>query len=134
MDSAHALKKTDMPMIFLALLNFTAGAMHVIFEFRLLEYDGYYRKFIQRRNILTGFVFLYFSFGILWMNKSQKQATVLFQIFWWVLFTVVVVSFWGSVTTLSMIKAWLPLSESLILLLTGLLGIFLSIKVLKSME
>lgn len=110
----------------LTLLNLISGIMHILFEFHLLNYEGPYHKFILIENLLIGFVFIYFSWGLFFGYKTKENALVWFQLSWWTIFSLVDIACWGSETTLGMFKTWLPLPESLILLVSGITGIILS--------
>lgn len=113
-------------MLLLVLLNLVSGIMHILFEFHLLNYQGSYHKFILIENLLIGFVFTYFAWGLFFGEKAQRDTLVLFQLSWWTVFSLIDIACWGSETTLGMFKKWLPLSESLILLVSGVVGIILS--------
>lgn len=117
-------------MLLLILLNLISGIMHILFEFHLLDYAGLYHKFILIENLLIGFIFIYFSWGLFFGEKAQRDTLVLFQLSWWIVFSLIDIACWGSETTLGMFKTWLPLSESLILLVSGVVGIILSILII----
>ncbi|MFQ5455726.1 MAG: hypothetical protein ACE5EA_05915 [Nitrospirota bacterium] len=127
MNNKKAVTDISTPIFVLIMLNFMSGIMHILFEYHLLQNSGLYREFILIENLLIGLLFVYFSIGLFWGDQNQKKSLLIFQLAWWTAFVVSVILFWGSVSTLSMFNEWLPVSESFILLTTGLLGIIISI-------
>lgn len=113
----------------LIIINCFCALLHFAFEYYLLNYQGIYREFLLIENLLIGFVFVSFSAGLYFGSEPVRQTLLNYQLAWWSVFVVLVIAFWDAVTTLSMFKQWftLPLSESSVLLTTGLLSVFLCI-------
>lgn len=113
----------------LIIINCFCALLHFAFEYYLLSYQGPYREFLLIENLLIGFVFISFSAGLYFGTKPVRQALLNYQLIWWSVFVILVIAFWDAVTTLSMFKQWftLPLSESSVLLATGLFSVCLCV-------
>jgi hypothetical protein len=113
------------PLLALIFLNFICALLHFLFEYHLWFQQGELREFLLIENVLIGFVFLSFSIGLYFCREKLLSILVTVQLIWWIVFSITVVLFWNAVTTLSMFRPWLtlPLSESAMLLITGLMAI-----------
>jgi len=121
-----AKQKKEWSIWLLATINLMSGILHFFFEKALLKSGSIYREFLLIENVLIGIVFLYFGYQLI---KPETGATVVllkFQLLWWLVFSILVVTFWGSASTLSMLDPWIPCTKSYILLFTGVLGILVS--------
>lgn len=81
---------------------------------------------VQQRDIVKiGVVGDAFTRVHKYSRNSLRRIVIALQFAWWVVFSISVIFFWGAQTTLSMFRQWnpLPLSESALLLITGILAI-----------
>jgi|GEM_PF-6338225 len=120
-------QKKSMSIWLLAVVNIISGVMHIAFEIPLLKTTWIYKEFLLIENMLIAFVFIFFGYELIKSNTNITFILLKFQILWWMLFTILVITFWGSASTLSMLDAWIPLTKSYILLATGAVGIVVSV-------
>lgn len=127
MNNADLIRHLPKSLLTLVILNFISAIMHIVFQFYLAKVSGVYHEFLLIENLLISFVFLYFSLGLFFGSNDQKRTLLIFQLSWWLAFLLLVIFYWGAVSTLSIFEEWLHLPESLILAITGLSGVILSI-------
>jgi len=124
-----SLKKSDSHILLqiLSAINICGAMLHFAFEFTLDGSGSEYREFLLIENILIGFTLFFSGISLLFGDKSQKKMMLFFQIIWWSIFSVTVIYAWGGITTLSMLRGFISLPESLMLLLIGILSTILSV-------
>ncbi len=91
------------------ILNIIGSLQHFFYHIEFVKYSGQYQKFIMVLNIMYGFIFLYIALGIYFGNRYQRHTFILFNLLWWVTTTCVFLSIMPDITTLSLVRKYIPL-------------------------
>ncbi len=107
LKTAPLLKKYALGL--LIFLNLVAAFLHFTYHIELIKYQGMYQKFLIITNIMYGFSFLYIAAGVYLGNSYQRHTCIIFNLVWWVTNAVIVFSFTPDITTLDLLKKFIPL-------------------------
>ena len=96
-------------ILFVILLNLIAALQHFLYHMELGAYQGEYRRFIIILNIMYGFIFFYMAAGLFLEKRYGGKSFYIFNLVWWCTNTCVVIAVIPDVTTLSLLKKYIPL-------------------------
>lgn len=121
------ITRNNLPVFFLAVINLTCGLIHLAFNFFLSQEVNKYTEFMIIENSLISLVFIYSGYSLIQHSDVIQKKSIEFQILWWTTFCITVLFNWGGISTLQMFNGLIPLSESTLLMITGIISLALSI-------
>lgn len=101
------------------------ATMHAIFEFHLIKNNHDIYTFVQVENLLITFFFLLMSYFVYISRRYPKLLYI--NLFFWLLFESSVLLFKPTISTLHIVKEYLPLDQWIILSICGGITIVLNI-------
>ena len=121
------MKKINLSLAFLVLINLLCALLHVLFEFDLLAFEGKLRGFLLTENIVIAYVFICFSWALSLGSSFARKAALSASIFFWGAFVVFVLAIRPAETTLGLVRGILFLPQYCYLFLFGALALVLSV-------
>jgi len=121
------MKKVNLSLALLVLINLLCALLHAAFQFSLLSFEGGLRGFLLTENIVIAFVFVCFSWALSLGSPSVRRLALSASIFFWGAFMVFVLAIRPTETTLGLVRGLLFLPQYCYLFLFGALAFALSI-------
>lgn len=94
----------------LIFLNVVAAGLHFAYHGQIVKLPPWpLQNFFIVTNIMFGFSFLYIALGTMLGADGQRRACVIFNLVWWATNAIIVLWFPPDITTLSLLKDYIPL-------------------------
>ena len=121
------MKKINLPLVFLVLINLLCAILHAAFQFDLLSFEGKLRGFLLTENIVIAYVVVCFSWALSLGIPSVRRLALSASIWFWAAFVVIVLAIRPEETTLSLVSGLLFFPQYCYLFLFGAIALMLSI-------